>query len=455
MNQRNRDLGEMHVGRLLFKLSLPATIGMVVNALYNLVDAIFIGLGVSADALGGLTIAFPVQMMLMSLALMVGIGAGSVVSIHLGEKEYDKVNRVAGNASGLIIVITGLLVAGGLLFLTPLLTFFGAGTAPDLLPYARQYMSIILMGSIFFNFAVTANNLIRAEGNAKVAMIAMVIGTGINIVLDPIFIFVFKMGIRGAAYATIFSQFVSFLYVSFYFSSGRSSISLAFRHWRPQKSALRSIVVVGFPTLMRHIAASVVAVAVNNSLGKYGGKNAINAFGAIHRVMSFMFMPIFGVVQGMQPIVGFNYGAKKFKRVLRAVILAAMVITIFASAGWVLSMLFAKNLMQLFVTEPEVIAIGEQAIRIVFMMLPIVGVQIVSAVYFQSVGRARPALILSMLRQVIFLIPLVLILPRVGMGLSGVLWAYPLSDLLSTIIGALMLRSAVLEMRSRTPVFTD
>jgi MATE family, multidrug efflux pump len=450
VNKRNQELGQMPIGPLLLKLSLPATIGMVVNALYNLVDAIFIGLGVSADALGGLTIAFPLQMLLMSIALMVGIGAGSVVSIHLGKKEYSKVNRVAGNAFLLIVAISILLVISGLIFLDPILRFFGANVAPQLLPYARSYMSIILLGSVFFNFAVTSNNLIRAEGNAKVAMLAMVIGTGLNIVLDPIFIFGFKMGIEGAAIATILSQFVSFCYVVIYFISGKSNIKMGFRYWAPERQSIISILSVGFPTFMRHMAASVVAVVVNNSLGKYGGKEAINAFGAIHRVMAFLFMPIFGVVQGMQPIVGFNFGAKQYDRVVKAVFLAGTVITIFASLGWLLSLVFATPLMHLFVRETEVITIGSKAIRIVFLMLPIVGIQIVAAVYFQSVSKTKPALILSMLRQVLFLIPLVLILPRLNnLGLMGVLIAYPISDFFSTAISAYMLKKEITHLNQK------
>ncbi|GAG98084.1 unnamed protein product, partial [marine sediment metagenome] len=251
MKQLTARLGEEKISKLLVNLSLPATIGMMVNALYNLVDTIFVGRGVGAIAIGGLTIAFPIQMVIMAFAQMIGIGAASAISRSLGAKDIEKANYVAGNSFLCVIVLSSTIAAIGLIFTEPMLRLFGS--TETILPYAKDYITIILWGSIFFSFAMSSNNLIRAEGNAKIAMTAMLIGAILNMILDPIFIFVFKLGIKGAALATIISQFISFLYVLKYFYSGKSSLKIKLHHLKPRMHIIIEIFTVGFASFARMV----------------------------------------------------------------------------------------------------------------------------------------------------------------------------------------------------------
>ncbi|MBF8983602.1 MATE family efflux transporter [Lutibacter sp. B2] len=421
------------------KLSLPATIGMMVNALYNIVDTIFIGRGVGTDAIGGLAIAFPIQMIIMALAQMVGIGAASAVSRSLGEKNIERADYVAGNAFISVFILSSITVVFGLTFIDPILKIFGA--TDTLLPYAKEYLSVIFMGSIFFSFTVSSNNLVRAEGNAKASMFIMIIGTGVNIILDPIFIFVFKLGIRGAALATIISQFISFLYILRYMYGGSSSLKVKLHHLKLKKDILKEIFSVGFSSFARQSAGSVVAIVLNNSLKFYGGDMAISIYGTVNKVLMFLFMPLFGVVQGMQPIVGFNYGAKKIARVKEVVKLSIIITTILASVSVLIGEIFPTTIMSVFTNDVAFINDSANVLRIIMSAIPFIGIQVVGATLFQSLGRAVPSLVLSILRQVLFLIPLILILPSFfGLGLFGIWISFPIADLLSVIVTVVLLR---------------
>ena len=445
MKQLTARLGEEKINKLLVNLSLPATIGMMVNALYNLVDTIFVGRGVGAIAIGGLTIAFPIQMVIMAFAQMIGIGAASAISRSLGAKDIEKADYVAGNSFLCVIVLSSIIAAIGLIFTEPMLRFFGS--TETILPYAKDYITIILWGSIFFSFAMSSNNLIRAEGNAKVAMVTMLIGAILNIILDPIFIFIFKLGIKGAALATIISQFISFLFILTYLYSGKSSLKIKLHHLKPKIHIIIEILTVGSAAFFRQVTGSVVAIVVNNSLRIFGGDMALIIAGILHRVIMFVFMPLFGVIQGMQPIVGFNYGAKKLDRVKEAIKLSLITTTVIATFGWLIAELFPFAIISIFTHDAEVIEKGSTIIRIVLSMIPAIGIQIVGAALFQSLGKAVPSLILSLLRQVLLFIPLVIILPRVfGLGLLGIWIAYPAADILSVILTALFLRSELKKM---------
>ncbi len=445
MKQLTARLGEEKISKLLVNLSLPATIGMIVNALYNLVDTIFVGRGVGAIAIGGLAIAFPIQMVIMAFAQMIGIGAASSISRSLGAKDIEKADYVAGNSFLCVIVLSSIIAAIGLIFTEPILMLFGS--TKTILPYAKDYIIIILWGSIFFSFAMSSNNLIRAEGNAKVAMTTMLIGAILNIILDPIFIFIFKLGIKGAALATIISQFISFLYILKYLYSGKSSLKVKLHHLRPKMPIIIEILTVGSAAFFRQVTGSVVAIVVNNSLRIFGGDIALIIAGILHRVIMFVFMPLFGVIQGMQPIVGFNYGAKKLDRVKEAIKLSLIITTAIATFGWLIAELFPFAIISVFTREAEVIEKGSTIIRIVLSMIPVIGIQIVGAAIFQSLGKAVPSLILSLLRQVLLFIPLVIILPRIfGLGLLGIWLAYPAADILSVILTALFLRSELKKM---------
>lgn len=444
MNERNKMLGQEKISKVLMKLSLPATIGMVVNALYNVVDTIFIGRGVGAMAIGGLAIAFPIQMFIMAIAQMVGIGAASVISRSLGAGDVEKADHTAGNAYISIVAIALVTVVVGLTFIDPLLKVFGASAT--LLPYAKEYMQVIFIGSVFFMFAVASNNLIRAEGNAFIAMVSMIIGTGLNIILDPIFIFALDMGIRGAALATIISQFCSFVFVMIYIYSGKSQLKVKPHHLIPDKALLTEIFTVGAPAFARQVGGSILAIVLNNSLGFYGGDIAITIFGMINRLMMFIFMPLFGVVQGLQPIAGFNYGAEKYGRVREVISISIKYTTVYTVVGWTIAQIFAPFFLGIFTTDTNVVTMGIPILRTVILAIPVISVQIISSAIFQAFGKSKPAMILSLLRQFIILIPLVLILPRF-FGIWSIWISFPLSDFIATVVSMGMLRSEIKDLK--------
>ncbi|QGU94021.1 MATE family efflux transporter [Clostridium bovifaecis] len=431
MRDRSEKLGSEDIKVLLRNLSLPATIGMMVNALYNIIDTIFIGRGVGTLGIAGLTIAFPIQMIMMAFNLLIGVGASASVSICLGKGDKERADHIAGNSYLVILVSGALITIVGLVFIEPILKLFGATN--ELLPYAREYISVIFLGSIFYGFAVSSNNLIRSEGNAKMAMFSMIIGTGLNIPLDYIFIFTFNLGIKGAAIATIISQFASFIFVFYYFYSGKSSLKIGLRHLKPDFKIISEIFAVGSAAFARQVSGSVVGIVLNNSIRIYGTSLDTAIYGTIYRIIMFISMPLFGVVQGMQPIVGFNYGAKKLARVKEAVVLSLKVTATIAFIGFIVSEAFPEPLMSLFNKNEDFVKNGVPILRIVVMMTPIIGVQIVGATLFQALGKALPALILSLLRQVILFIPLVIILPKFK-GMMGIWISFPIADLGAMII---------------------
>ncbi|MDW7670413.1 MAG: MATE family efflux transporter [Bacillota bacterium] len=448
---RSQQLEHEKIPRLLLRLSLPATIAMIVNALYNIVDSIFIGRGVGYLGIGGLTVAFPVQMAIMALAQMIGIGAASAFSRNWGAKNHEKANHVAGNSYLMVGVLGILICITGLVFMNPILRVFGATDV--LMPYSRDYLQVILIGSLYFPFVMSANNLIRAEGNARVAMFAMLLGTIVNIGLDYLFIFPLQMGIRGAALATIISQFLFLVYVLFYFHSEHSAIKVKWHHLKPDWMIQREILTVGSSSFGRQVAGSAMAIVLNNSLAFYGGEMALAVFGIVNRVIMFLFMPMFGMVQGMQPIAGYNYGAQRMDRVKEVVKIAIIGTTLFATVSTLFGELFPGIIIRLFNDDPELIKNGILALRIVIAMIPVVGVQIIGAALFQAVGKALPALVLTLSRQILFLIPLVLILPRIGdLGLLGIWISFPIADFLSTVFTSFWMRKEMKLMEREMPV---
>ncbi|MCY6485021.1 MATE family efflux transporter [Clostridium aestuarii] len=436
MNNRSVKLGNEDVKKLLIDLSLPAMIGMIVNALYNIVDTMFIGNGVGTIAIGALAIAFPIQMIIMAFGQMIGIGAAASVSINLGKGDVEKADNVAGNSFFAVVLLSTLIMIIGLVFLEPLLEIFGA--TKNILPYAKDYISVIFLGSIFLSVSMSGNNLIRAEGNAKVAMFSMLIGTGLNIILDPIFIYIFKLGIKGAAIATIISQFASFIFVISYLRSGKSILKIKFHNLKPDISILKEIFAIGSAAFGRQVAGSIVAIVINNSLKFYGTELDIAILGTVNKVIMFLYMPLFGIVQGMQPIVGFNYGAKKMKRVKETVKLSLIAATTLAGIGFIVSQTLSVPIMGAFSSDNDFIINGAEVLRVVVLMVPVVGIQIVGASLFQALGKAMPSLILSLLRQVILFIPLVIILPRF-MGLPGIWRAFPIADFGATVVTAIFM----------------
>lgn len=411
---------------------------MFVNALYNIVDAIYIGQGVGFLGMAGLTVAFPIQMFIMAIAQMIGIGGGALASISLGEGKKEKAEHVVGNAYPLAVFAGLIITILGSVFITPILTLFGA--TQNVMPYAKDYMAVIFIGAVFFSFSVVGNSIVRSEGNAMVAMIAMLIGAGLNILLDPLFIFVFGMGIRGAAIATILAQFLSFLYLLRYMYSGRSVFALQSRHMVPHKVYMTEILKLGFPAFSRQIGGSVLAIFLNNSIVHYGGDIALSAYGAINRTIAFLFMPMFGVLQGFQPIAGFNFGAGRYDRVRVSIKMVMAILLIMSTFGWSMAQLFPDFIMRLFTSEQEVIRIGAPALKTIIFAIPFASIQIMSASVFQSLGKPGPAFFLSLLRQFILFIPLMYIIPAVtGLGLKGLWITFPISDTISTVVSIFMM----------------
>jgi len=448
MNKNSKALGEENIGKLLKKLSVPATMGMMVNALYNLVDTIFLGRFVGVDAIGALAIAFPIQMIVLAFGIMVGIGTASAASRALGAEEVEKADHIVGNAFLSIIIIGILLVTIGRYYLNPILLLFGA--TENLLPLAYDYMNIILMGSIFLTIQIVSNNVIRSEGNAKVAMISMMIGTGFNIFMDPIFIELLGFGIKGAAIATIIGQTLGFVYVMNYFYRGKSNFKIMPHHLKPNFEYIKEIFSVGFPTFMRNVAGSVLAIVANNSLAFYGGDIALSVYGVIQRVLRFALMPMFGIVQGFQPIASYNYGARNYHRVKEVIKVGLKALVIYATVSIIFVQLFPEFIISLFNNDPELITLGKKALRIVTMMMPLIGVQVLAGSMYQALGKPKPALIVSMSRQTLFLIPLILILPNFfKMGLMGVYWSFPIADVLSIILSTYMLRRQMKRLDQR------
>nr|MBK5235902.1 MATE family efflux transporter [Clostridium sp.] len=423
---------------------------MIVNALYNIVDRMYIGhiKGVGTDALSGLAITFPISVIIMAFGMLVGIGASAVISIRLGEKNKDAADNILGNAVILITIISLVLGLFGVLFLDKLLILFGA--SGNNIPYAKTYIQIILIGAVFQNIGFGINNIIRAEGNPKMAMFTMIFGAIINIILDPIFIFVFNMGIQGAAIATIISQVFNTLWVLKYFTFKNSGSILKIKkaNLKIDTHIIKDIFAIGIAPFSMQIASSLVAILYNKGLGTYGGDRAIAAMGILNSISMLIFMPIFGISQATQPIIGYNYGAKLYPRVLKVLKLAIIYATYISIIGFIGVQLFAKPLIGAFVgNKPELINLGARGLRIDLIVLPILGFQIIGASYFQAINEAKTSMLLSILRQVIVLIPLILILP-LFYKLDGLWFSQPCADVISTALTSFFLFKSIKKLKS-------
>jgi putative MATE family efflux protein len=424
-------LGTEKLFPLLIRLSVPTIIGMMVAALYNITDTIFVGRGVGPMAIAGLSIAFPIQMIAQGLALMIATGAASIISRRLGEKKPEEASRTFGTAvSALILggIILTLLIS---LFLKPILKVFGS--SESILPYATAYMKTIVWGFTFFGMSMGANSLIRAEGNARTAMNCMLIGLILNMALDPLMIFVFHMGIRGAAIATIISQFFSFLWAFQFYAEKKSILILKRKYFRIKGSLLKEMSILGFPNFVQSTGTSILALVVITTAGRLGGDLAVSTYGIMQRLLSFIFMPMVGIAMGFQPIAGYNYGAKLYQRVKSVLFLAIISGTAIALFFYLIVRLNPDLLVGLFTTDTELIQKSVQALKIMSLLMPIISIQIVSATYFQAVGKGTISLLLGTSRTFLFLIPATIILPRI-FGLNGVWAAFPTADFLSILV---------------------
>ncbi|MCK5567154.1 MAG: MATE family efflux transporter [Actinomycetia bacterium] len=432
------DLGSKRIGPLLAKLAIPTTIGMLANSLYNIVDTIFIGRGVGTLAIAGIGIVFPIQIIIMAIAQLFGMGAASMVSRSLGKKDYGRASNIVGNsfiASFIFGTFAAIMV---FTLLNPILRVFGA--TESILPFARDYLSIVTFGFIFFPFLVSTNNLVRAEGDARYAMTVMLVAIGVNIILDPIFIFGLNMGIKGAAYATIIAQFCGFLYIILYYILGKSSLNIRRVHFRMKWRIIKEMVSLGFASFIRQVSMSFLIIVVNNSLRAYGGDITIAVFSVVNRVVMFATMPLIGTVAGVQPMIGFNYGANNMGRVKESLKTSVLSTVAIGAVFFILFMAVPSKIINLFSTDVELINNGVFPLRMIMLLFPFIGFQLIGAGFFQSIGKARPSIVLSLTRQVLFLIPLILLLPLL-LGINGIWIAFPIADLLAIIItGVLVYR---------------
>ncbi len=436
------------ISRLLWEFSIPAIIGSLVFALYNIVDRMFIGKGIGAYAMTGLSITFPIFTLYIAIGMLIGQGGGSIVSIRLGEGRRDMAERALGNTVTLFTISSILLMILGRVFLDDLLILFGA--TENTLTYARDYMSVI-NSLVFFNFmAMGMNNLIRSEGNSKIAMVYMVSGALINIVLDPILIFSLDMGIRGAALATAFANVVTALAILYHFTrSRRSHIKLRSKNLILDRKTVWEIVAIGVSPFSLQVTTSLAAVMCNKTLLTYGGDMAVGAMGIINSIYMFLSMTISGIRAGSQPIIGYNYGAKRYDRVtetLKLSIAGAVALGALLTLGVFINAEFFINLFN--DGNREILAIGSRGIKIYLALASLNAFYIIGANYFQSIEEAIKSVVLNLLRQVGIFIPLLLILPRY-FGIDGVWYIFPVSDLFIFLITGYFLRTHLKEIEKR------
>jgi putative MATE family efflux protein len=426
-------LGVEKIHKLLIRFSLPAITGMLVSALYNIVDRIFIGNApdLGANGLAGITVGFPLTLITLAFAVLFGVGGSTLFSIKLGQQREEEARQVMANAFMMMVLVSLLFSTVVFFNLDTILRIFGASST--VLPFARDYMSIILFGALFQVISLGMNNFVRADGSPKIAMGTMLLGAGINIALDPLFIFGFGWGMQGAALATVIAQFISATWVMLYLTGKRARNRIERTSLKLNRSWVQRIVSLGMPSFSLQIVGSVLITVLNRSLFFYGGDIAVSAMGVINSLQTLMLLPIIGMNQGVQPIVSFNYGAQKLERVKQAILLAMMVATGIVVFGFVMTRLFALEMLSVFNRDPELLSFGQEAIRIWFLALPFLGFQILGANFFQAIGRPKSAMSLTLTRQVLLLIPAILIFASLW-GLNGLLYAAPFADSLATLL---------------------
>lgn len=438
METNKNFLVTMSIGRLLLKYSLPAIAGMIVNSLYNLVDRIFVG-RIGGLAMTGIGLSLPFMLLLSAVSSMIGIGASALISIKLGENNKEEAKGLLGNAITLIIGLMFIMTLLGLIFKTPLLTAFGASDAT--MPYAVNYMTVILYGAVFQGIGTGLLNVVRATGHPVKSMIIILVGTLINIILDPVLIFTFSMGISGAAWATVIAQLVTAIIVIHHFLSKKSQMKIEINQLKISIVTTMSILGIGFAPFVMQLSSVLVSILSNNALKTYGGDMAIGAMTIINAVMVLFLMSAMGVTQGAAPIIGFNFGAKRFDRVKQLLKLELMAVATICTLTFLLVQIFPTPLSRIFTSDPNLISMASSGMRLLLLMLPLLSAQMVGASYFQAIGEAKKSAFLGLSRQVLLLIPLLLILPHI-FGLNGVWGASALADLISSLIAIVSLKSA-------------
>ena len=432
------------IGWLLVKLATPAFFGMFVQVLYNVVNTIFIGQFVGTLAIAGLSIAFPLQMLVMGLSMMVGMGGASLVSRLLGSGDKEGAELALGNGISLSILLGVLAMVAILPFIDFWLKLIGASEA--VLPYAREYLFIIIIGSVFNILAMALLNFARAEGNARVGMTAMILGAGLNIILDAVFIIWLKMGVKGAAMGTVIGQIVSMVYLLAYYFSGSSYLKIRARNLLPDFTILKGMFSVGMASFVQTVAGSISAMLLINMVVTYGGDIALGAFGIIQRVMMFAIMPGIVIGQGLQPILGYNYGARRYHLALKSIKLAAITATSLSLIAFLALYFSPQIFIQVFSKDPELISIGIYTAKLIFLSMPFMGIIMVGQLIFQAIGKGMQAFITAIVRPVAFLIPMVLILSRFWQ-LDGVFLSFPASDALTFLLVVCLISPVIGQFR--------
>ena len=423
--QKTLELGTKPVGKLLLQYAMPAIVAMVASSLYNMVDSIFIGQGVGPLAISGLAITFPFMNLSGAIGACIGVGASTYLSVKLGQKDYSTAVQILGT-SVVLNIITGILFGAiCLLFLDPILYFFGA--TDNTIPYARDYMVIILLGNVFTHLYFGMNALLRAASKPRHAMYATTFTVLLNTLLDPLFIYTFDMGIRGAALATIMSQMTALCWQLWLFSNPNELLHFKRGIYKLDGTIIKKILAIGVSPFSMNACACIVVIFINTALVKYGGDLAVGAYGIANRIGFLFFMVVMGINQGMQPIAGYNYGAEQFDRMLRVLNYSMVAATIIMVVGWIVGELMPYSCARLFTSDQDLIEKAVRGIRINMIAFPLIGSQAVITNFFQSIGKAKASIFLSLSRQMIYLLPLLVVLPPV-FGVDGVWAALPVSD---------------------------
>ena len=441
------ELGTEPIRSLLIKYALPGIIAMTASSLYNIVDSIFIGHGCGALALSGLTVAKPFMDICAAFGSLVGVGASTLVAIKLGEKDYNTAGRILGNVILLNTLLGALVMIIGLIWMEPILYAFGASKAT--IGYAREYMEIILAGNILTHIYFGLNSMLRSMGHPRTSMAATIVAVFFNIVLDPILIFGMDMGVRGAAVATIISQAIAVMWQMVIFMNPKEIIHFHRGIWRLDATITKRALAIGLSPFLMNIAHCFVIIILNNQFKTYGGDMAIASYGVINRVVFVFAMIVMGLNQGMQPIVGYNYGARRYERMLRAFELTAVCATIVMGCVFMLGEIVPRWMVLLFTHDEVLLSQTILPMRIVSSSMLLVGFQMVAGNFFTSIGMAGKSIFLSLTRQVLFLIPLALIMPLLfePEPIMGVWWSIPLSDTISALVAALMIGRQVKRFR--------
>ena len=432
------DLGTESIGKLLKKYALPSIIAMTASSLYNMIDSIYIGQGVGPMAISGLAVTFPLMNLSTAFGTLVGAGAATILSVFLGRKKYSACNKVLSNVVSLNIIIGLLFMAVSLIFIDPILYFFGA--SENTLPYAKEYIKIILYGNIITHLYFGLNAAMRSTGSPKKAMGLTIFTVILNAILDPIFIFVLDMGIAGAAWATVICQFVSLIIVMSHFSNHQRAVHFKEGILRLNFKIAKESLVIGAGPFLMNAAACLVTLFINQQLREYSGDLGIGAYGICNRIIFMFIMICMGLNQGMQPIAGYNYGARLYSRVKQVFWITAKWATVVTMICFLIAILIPKTATGIFTHDEELLSIASRGLTILGLGLPFVGFQMIATNFFQSLGMVKKSVILSLSRQILFLLPALYALP-LWIGDKGIWLSYPISDVLSFILSAIMLRS--------------